>query len=608
MIKTSNHNNEIKIENESNLNSKTKKNLSKRVDFVDEEKADLKNESNFDDDINSIENKNSKKKDFKSIEDYKLSQWNEEGKWIPYENLEYESAFFSFFPNCFFKIRNITSRPFTFHPFKCLQVSLGEIMFTFMIVAIVASVTTFLALDDIKNFEESTGTFASILLSLSFASSGKNLLFHLFMGMPWERQVTFHKFLAYMAITVSATHGFIMGLGHDESLSGVILAASIGAIIVFSFFLLRRYCYSLFYILHLIIVVVIIVFAVLHETFLVFFGIGAWGFDVFIRIFLILRFQFKTEKTELFILPGELIRVEITFKQKKRFKFRGGQYVFICIPKANIWEFHPISISNSSFDRKVVLHFKKVGRWTQKVYALVEKKGVKNDQAFYEKDKKELYKKIDNISSWKKLKTKVFVNGPYGNPRVNIDSPRYKLIVIIAGGIGITPMQSIYNELLIQHIRGRPFIKVKLIWSLRDIGMLNSIANHVDSLYDKKDILPSQISMFKKCNLVNLQFTKVMEPNFYLTKNVTLEDKNELENKYNANIHLGRPNFPKIMDEICALAIENNLHDVAVLSCGPKGMISHAFKTSYEKTKKYPTSNGKTFKVNFDFHSEEFEF
>jgi predicted ferric reductase len=587
-------------EKQNNPNNENKKDI-----YQDSEKAPIKNQV-----FENLENKaqaffnDLPTGTYTDLSDEQLALMNKEGKWIPYEHLQNESAFFSFFPNCFFKIRNIASRPFTFHPFKCFQVSLGEILLTFIEVAIVVSVCALLALSDIKNGDEATGTFASVLLALSFASSGKNLIFHIFLGMPWERQVKFHKFLAFTGIAVSIVHGVIMGLGHDESLSGLILACAMGAIIVFSFFIFRRYCYSLFYILHWMIIILIIVYAIIHEATFVLFGVGAWGLDIIIRIILISRFCFKIQKTELYVMPGGLVRVEITPKEGKRFYFRGGQYVFICIPKANIWEFHPISISNSSFDRKIVLHFKKVGRWTKKVFATVEKNGKRIEM----KENAKLNGSQLQVSTGYKLETTVLVNGPYGAPRVNIDSPRYQFVILIAGGIGVTPMQSIYNELLIQYIRGRPLVKVKLIWSLRDVGMLHTVANHEDNFYNKNDINPSRLTQFSKCHLTNLNFSNVMEPNFYFSRNATEQDLIDLQKVYKAKVHLGRPKYAEIFEEMAQMAMKHNQHDIAVLSCGPSGMIDSAFKTSYERTKRYKLSNGKTFKVNFDFHSEVFEF
>ena len=600
--------NSKKLQNENNDQAEELK--TSKIESNKDKKIDKKNEKREENrKFEMLEKYNPKS--FEKVSREKLEKWNKEGAWKPYEHLEYESAFFSFLPNCFFKLRNLISRPFTFHLFKCCQLSVGEILLIFLEIALVASLGSVLILSDLENRGEAMGELSSILLGISFASSGKNLLPHLLLGMPWERQVMFHKFNAFAAIACGAAHGIIEGLGRHNSLSGLILASSMVAIIIFSFVYLRRYCYSLFYIMHLLIVVVIIVYSIFHEATGGLIGAGVWIFDILVRVILIARFAFKTQKTELFAMPGGIVRVEVTPKRGKKFYFRGGQYVFICIPKAQIWEFHPISVSNCSFDEKIVLHFKKVGPWTKKVCRLVEKQGTpafaENELELLDKASKDAPPGMDKKGSTK-LETRVIINGPYGAPQVDIDSPRYKLVILVAGGIGITPMQSIYNELLIQHLRGRPLVKVKLIWCLRDVGMLDTVAGHPDNFYNKEDIHPSQIESLKNFNSQNLEFSKVMEPNFFITRNGTEEIKENLEQKYNAIVHLGRPKMEDQFEEMAQLAIKNEVHDIAVLSCGPSTLISNAFKKSYEGTKKYDLPTGKKFKVNFDFHSEVFEF
>ena len=42
----------------------------------------------------------------------------------------------------------------------------------------------------------------------------------------------------------------------------------------------------------------------------------------------------------------------------------------------------------------------------------------------------------------------VYIEGPYGNPSVNFENNEYDIFLIITGGIGITPLQSITNELI----------------------------------------------------------------------------------------------------------------------------------------------------------------
>lgn len=52
-----------------------------------------------------------------------------------------------------------------------------------------------------------------------------------------------------------------------------------------------------------------------------------------------------------------------------------------------------------------------------------------------------------NLAS-KTQEVKAYIEGPYGNPSTDINSDRYKLFILVSGGIGITPLQSIAMNLL----------------------------------------------------------------------------------------------------------------------------------------------------------------
>nr|WP_297330168.1 NADPH oxidase family protein [Pseudoalteromonas sp.] len=55
----------------------------------------------------------------------------------------------------------------------------------------------------------------------------------------------------------------------------------------------------------------------------------------------------------------------------------------------------------------------------------------------------------------------VFIDGPYGSPEVDIDGDKYKMFLLISGGIGITPLQSFCNQLVYEKdLEGRPVKKV----------------------------------------------------------------------------------------------------------------------------------------------------
>ena len=115
---------------------------------------------------------------------------------------------------------------------------------------------------------------------------------------------------------------------------------------------------------------------------------------------------------------------------------------------------------------------------------------------------------------------KVRIVGPYGNSRVNIDNPRYKYFLLITGGIGITPMQSICNDLIVQKFRGRDIKKIKFIWAVRDRGMARSVADYKENFWNKKmseDLIPE---LYQSNNLVIPQLENVIDSEFYVTRYV----------------------------------------------------------------------------------------
>ena len=101
----------------------------------------------------------------------------------------------------------------------------------------------------------------------------------------------------------------------------------------------------------------------------------------------------------------------------------------------------------------VSLHIRVLGDWTKRLYDYVEEA-----------------KPID-----------VYLDGPYGAPCLDVDGDRYKLFMLVSGGIGITPMQSICNDVLHQRRRGRDIRKVMFIWSVRDLFMVTVVLD-----YDKE--------------------------------------------------------------------------------------------------------------------------
>eukprot|EP01027_Heterolobosea_sp_BB2_P008949 GEZU01013254.1.p2 GENE.GEZU01013254.1~~GEZU01013254.1.p2 ORF type:complete len:226 (+),score=73.43 GEZU01013254.1:230-907(+) len=198
------------------------------------------------------------------------------------------------------------------------------------------------------------------------------------------------------------------------------------------------------------------------------------------------------------------------------------------------------------------------------------------------------------------------VDGPYGNPSLNFD--KYDVIVLIGGGIGITPLHSIYMDLYAK--QARAFLDHKINDSmplLRDRGRGSRGAGSSEfSSYTYAS------RSFNLKRLVHLTWT-VQRPAFLdmfsdMVSTIQNDDQNGVFefslhatrfNDYGGTTAVtslpftkGRPDLRGLLSRIAS----QNAHDlkkVAVVACGPKTLVQQVAEL--------------TFEYGLDFHSETFE-
>eukprot|EP00794_Sanderia_malayensis_P007486 gene7486-8316_t len=483
-------------------------------------------------------------------------------RWQPYEDAGLEMPVTFFVPPVYYKFRWMWVQAFQKNVF--LDICIGEIIM-FFVCLIASAVPAGATCCD----EESTGGAAIIPLLLTFVFASRNSVFTFLFGVPFERVLKWHKWLALLSVASGVYHGVIARNGDSsEVTSGIILTSLMGALVVFSFFPIRRVIFEVFLKFHWLLFIGVIVLALIHEAGAVMIGAGIWAVDVLFRCVILWRNRSNSTTAMAVKLPADIIR--LTFK-KKNFKYKSGQYIFLCLPKVSLFEWHPFSISSSPHHDEVHLHIRVLGDWTKRLY---------------------------NVASSQEMT--IFIDGPYGQPSVDVDGDKYKTFLFVSGGIGITPMQSICNDLISQYKRGRPLHRIFFIWSVRDAFMVSSILDY-DRQYFGTNI-PHTLPYSFSPDLVteNLQ-ESVLDAQFYLTR------AREPQDYESANIHpnlqtclkFGRPKLDQIFAQVNAEALANKENRVAVLSCGPSRLVSDVMKFSNSYSR-----NG----VSFDFHSELFEF
>ena len=153
-----------------------------------------------------------------------------------------------------------------------------------------------------------------------------------------------------------------------------------------------------------------------------------------------------------------------------------GQYVYINIPAISSLEWHPFTISSAPIDHVTTHHIKVMGglkgnQWTAKLYQLVKSSefaavGDEEENSlstiFYHGNAEEKsmsrirHRDANDITS-----CTIPISSPFSKLLVNIDGPyglsvshelhRYTHLLLVGGGIGVTPLHSCLRHLYLSH-------------------------------------------------------------------------------------------------------------------------------------------------------------
>jgi FAD-binding domain/Ferric reductase NAD binding domain len=187
--------------------------------------------------------------------------------------------------------------------------------------------------------------------------------------------------------------------------------------------------------------------------------------------------------------------VELSFGAK--FHYTAGQYVRIAVLETGQpIMFHPVSISSAPYEDNITVHFRPVGGWTCQLAQLAAVRHGGSSSNNRNNKYSSLTGKEDSSSSSSSSSRQngsngnnssssttvhVLLEGPYGCLSMNLweDPFRYPVVVLIAGGIGVTPISSISRQLLYEHnaVRGggRERQQIRVVWAVRDVALVEAL-------------------------------------------------------------------------------------------------------------------------------------
>ena len=299
-----------------------------------------------------------------------------------------------------------------------------------------------------------TGQISRAFVFAALLLAQKNSYLTLLLGLPFYRAIPYHKLAGYLAVLTGLLHtwahfqvnyhspqhsssssSIIHELLQSNSMntSGTMMLVVVVGLMVTSLPWIRKVVFQVFYLLHLLMLVGIVVASLFHTGYVVpLFVFCTFGMDMLLRKLFMARYRYPRQVT-LRIVSDSVVQLE--FPKVAGFDFNPGQYgtydtcvlvacllvssyttarklicieslecsaipiVYLAIPELSAWEWHPFSLSSAPHESVVTIHVRVAGDWTMALHKL----------------------------AMKKTQVDMLLEGPYGNFAIDVTSPeRYK--------------------------------------------------------------------------------------------------------------------------------------------------------------------------------------
>jgi NADPH oxidase len=429
---------------------------------------------------------------------------------------------------------------------------------------------------------ELSGNISSYGIIIGFLTANKSSsIFSFVLGIPFERLLGYHKLSAVVALAIAAAHVWVafqddhrnadlaqFAVRDVNNTLGTIIFFCLSGILMTSLFpILRRWNFDVWFCIHIGLAVTIAIPWACHSVNLVWLPLYWFVLDVIVRYVVMTGGRYASTAT---LRKLQTDVVEVRFQKPGGFHFNPGQFVRIAVPKLTAFQFHPFSVSSAPHDKFVTLHVRALGNWSKKLLQMAETGG-------------------DDVKIW--------MEGPYGAISVDLDHPRYGMVLCVCGGIGMTFCRSVIRTML--HDLKQPHIeKVRVVWACKDRRLVDNITpfreeteKHDTGLDQPEPTSPSWI-----------------QTDLYLTTMKSL-DEEESFNDGDVNeqlvTHKGRPNLDVILSQVKEEAMQNGISHIAVLGCGPRGLVEALQEACRAKSNSLMECCPG---VYFDLHTEIFEF
>jgi len=311
------------------------------------------------------------------------------------------------------------------------------------------------------------------------------------LGMSWDRAIKYHRWVGFYSIAIMVVHSlmYVMVIihgngdseydpdgvmikhnllawgcnGEDEcdadqrlmlriNVYGIICMLLILVMTLFALPYFRRQKFEWFYYAHHLFVLVL-VFVCLHYSGAIIYlipGVAIYSIDKFMG----LRLNQKAPVAKTELVSSDVL--ECNFKLGKNVQYKAGQYVFVNVPSVSYLEWHPYSLTSSpnANPDNLFFHVKEAGEpnsWTRKV-----------------------------VEAGKNGSLPMRIDAFYGDYSKELENK--KAVVLVGGGIGVTPMISLGMDL----VASDPDLPVTIMWvckTLQEFEIFSTQLSHACQCY-----------------------------------------------------------------------------------------------------------------------------
>jgi len=267
-----------------------------------------------------------------------------------------------------------------------------------------------------------------------------------------------------------------------------------------------------------------------------------WGVDRLIRCY---RGRLKQRELVSATIIADALRLEFKGEISSFGTAESGSYAFINVPGVSWFQWHPFSISSRSGSGNFTFHIKNMGPGT-------------------------FTGALHEYFAAKKTDARVNIDGPYGRSAVRFEE--YESVLLLAGGVGVTPMAAILDDLYEKCKGGHKPPKLERVTFCWSVQTKDTIV-WMEDIIKKIQANPSPVTGVTFDVQVFVTRSKEESPLF----------------------KAGRPKIPAIFDSAARPkeGAGKEWH-VGVLACGPEPMVVECQKQAMV--------------VGYDFHKEIFAF